>query len=238
MQNPWLDKSLFSIPEQYSVKDEYAMKGDLERIKAFNSCIINDNHKIILNVLPEPYSGSLKAPYILLLLNPGYDKADDERFYSDKTAFNFWKNNLNQILTDYPFFSLREELHRLEGGTNWWRNTFNSLKIDGIDLSIISKSFLSLEFFPYHSKSFNHFPITLRSQEFIFEFLRQRIKNPVPNQKIILMRGKRYWETAVPELLGYKHYFKSASVRRSFITPKSIGEQDYNQILNELKKQK
>ncbi len=137
-----------------------------------------------------------------------------------------------------PFYHLRDELLRLGGGPTWWRKTFNKLNKDKIDFHIISKSFLSLEFFPYHSKSYSHFPITLRSQEYVFELLSQRIKNPVPNQKIILMRGQRYWETAVPELVDYPEYIKSRAVRRSYITPKIIGEDEYNQILNELKNQK
>lgn len=237
MKNPWTNKSLFSAPRSYSKYKTYAMKWDCNRIQAFNNCTKNKDQKIILNILPEPYIGSLTATYILLLLNPGYSKFDDERFYSDKSAFNLWRKNLYQIIVDNPFYLLNDELIHLNGGPNWWRKTFNKLNRDGIEYSQISKNFLSLEFFPYHSKSFNYFPITLLSQEFIFEFLKQRINNPKKNQKIILMRGKKYWETAVPELVGYTNYIKSKVARRSYITPKMIGVKKYNQILNELKNQ-
>lgn len=62
MENPWR-----KLPEAAP----FVLVCDQQRICDFNA-IAKKEHKIHVEVLPEPYTGNPEAPVLLLNLNPGF----------------------------------------------------------------------------------------------------------------------------------------------------------------------
>ena len=82
----------------------------------------------------------------------------------------------------------------------WWRRCVRQLVLAGQPLEHLARSVLSVEFHGYHSPSFAPIPITLPSQWFGFSLVEQAIAR---GATVVMTRGRREWEVAVPELMSY-----------------------------------
>lgn len=72
MDNPWA-----SIPDYAP----FVLDADAALIASFNASASED-HRIRLDVPPEPFLGNLEANVVLLNLNPGYDGSEPQLFAS------------------------------------------------------------------------------------------------------------------------------------------------------------
>jgi hypothetical protein len=70
MDNPW---------RNLSREQPFVLEGDKSRILLFNNKV-KDEHKIHLELLPEPYLGNPESEIVLLNLNPGFS-IDDFKFH-------------------------------------------------------------------------------------------------------------------------------------------------------------
>jgi len=96
----------------------------LERIE-FNARS-KPEHFFHVDLLPEPYFGSLNAPVVALLLNPGY-KAADAAVHANPVFQRLARDSMAHRLAPTPF------LHLLEGldnpGCRWWRRRTRVLRM-------------------------------------------------------------------------------------------------------------
>src|ERR1700674_3500503 len=93
--NPWL-----AVPSE----PPYVLPCDSEIVHAYNSKHSDENCRLRLNVLPEPFIGFRTAPVLLLNLNPGFDDLDPD----DHTRPEFQallRNNYEHRFLDFPFYS-------------------------------------------------------------------------------------------------------------------------------------
>lgn len=188
IRNPWCD-----LP----CNPPYLLPSDHHTIEVFNKTA-NENHRVHTHLLPEPFFGPLAAPVVVLLLNPGAGGEGD--YLHEQTTF---KEGLIAALTsdNSPHFHLREGAQG--PGHDWWCRVAGSLiKHEQIGQKGLANNLLVLEYFPYHSISFNHTHLRLPSQEFTFDQVRRAIKR---NAAIIIGRGFPIWCGAVPELASYPH---------------------------------
>mgnify|MGYP005862447387 FL=1 len=109
MNNPW---------KNLTDKEPYVLEEDKKFIDKFNSKAKED-HKIDLDLLPEPFFGNEDADIVLLNLNPGIDKKDKE-LHKQKEYVDAIKKNLNHEPTEYPFYFLDPKL-KDTSGYKWWQ---------------------------------------------------------------------------------------------------------------------
>ena len=218
MKNPWLQ-----LPKQAP----FVLEIDQAKIQNHNQKA-NALKKIHTEMYPEPFLGNINSEIVLLNLNPGFGGEEDLLTHKSNNNFvELLKKNLSQEKLQYPFIFLDP---KTEGtpGYKWWNERLKTL-IEKVGREKLAKSILCLEFFPYHSEKFG-FSKTIPSQEYNFHLLKNAIQNKA---LIISMRSKRYWETHVPELVGYKNFHELNSPQNVYITQNNCPE-GYPEILKRL----
>ena len=95
-------------------------------------------------------------------------------------------------------------------------------------ISSLADNVLSIEFLPYHSTSYRTVPVTLPSQRYSFGLVRAAIERAAT---IVVLRGRRSWTVAVPELLEADVVF-SDNPRVGAISPGTLGEDSFNRVVD------
>ncbi len=189
MDNPWLhlpDSELFVLPSDKDAIIKANSKGSADGF-------------IHLELLPEPFLGDINAPVVLLNLNPGYSPDDilqhQHAYFSDVL-----RKNLRHEALDYPFYLLDPNI----GGSGywWWQRKLRSL-IEDVGNQTVARNVFCVEYFPYHSHRFHHRGLIVPSQLYSFSLVRSAMAR---GAIIILMRSKRLWLDAVPELAKYANF--------------------------------
>ena len=177
-------------------KEKFILKyGDTKKDKDF---------KIRLDFIAEPYFGNLNANIVLLAGNPGIsqDEQEKELYKKDpqfkKDIIKYHKEGCMSI--DYPYYYFNDDYDKYPGN-KWAKSRLLNLKEESnLDWKELSKKFLYLQYFPYHSKNFKKTNPTLEVQQTTFDIL----SNAIEEKKIIiLLRSRQLWEKAVPKLIGY-----------------------------------
>jgi hypothetical protein len=86
---------------------------------------------------------------------------------------------------------------------------------------------LSVEFHGYHSQDWAALPVTLPSQWFSFRLVEQAVER---GATIVVLRGRRDWQVAVPSLRGYRNAFATKSVQASAISPRNLGQEGFDAV--------
>ena len=97
------------------------------------------------------------------------------------------------------FHWLADDVSDTTGG-RWWRNCLRGLTSPDRSYADLSTRVLALEFHGYHSPQWSALPITLPSQRYTFDLVRQAIDREAV---IVALRALRSWQVAVPELMRY-----------------------------------
>jgi hypothetical protein len=202
MKNPWSD-----LPKN----PPFVLTCDQPYIDAFNSVETKTDHKINLDILPEPFHGNVEAPIVVLLLNPGIDGREKELQKSSE-----YSARLRSSITDKCSIEHFHLTDKFNGpGRFWWEKACKSLRAC-VDLPT---RILSIEFSPYHSRSFSHGHLRFPSQDFSFDLVRRAISREA---LIVCMRGERFWYGAVPELAGYKRLLKLINPRSATLSENNL----------------
>ncbi len=215
LENPW---------HKLPMEPPYILAEDRERIRHYSNYLNLD-----LDTLPGQFAGGLDtAEVILLLLNPGFDVRD--------TTVNlqipeFVEANRNNHIDPYSssFYYFGGGLNKT-AGYEWWVRKLKPLLQAGVSEATLRKKIMLVEYFPYHSRSYKDMPI-IPSQLYAFELVRQAI---VLEKTIVVMRKEKLWIEAVPELKNYA-YMKVNSFLNPTLSPKNLGEKDFESLLSKLK---
>jgi len=174
--------------------------------------------------MPEPYLGDpFNASVILLNLNPGYS-VEDCRFYDDASRRRACRDNLEHKQAAYPFFLLNPD-YKMFSGPSWWHAKLKQL-IAETSLERVARMVCCIEYFPYHSPKFGAGNLILESQRYSFELVRRAITH---RKVILVMRARRLWENAVPELKSYA-CFGLKSVQGVWITRNNVSDGGFDHI--------
>lgn len=215
-ENPWL---------QFNSVDSKIHPADISIIDNFNKKA-KENFKYHLNLLPEPYIGSLDAKIIVLALNPGFNEKDFN-YHSKEPFKSIHQKNLNQDKVDFPFYYLNPQLKETPG-SKWWYKKMHWL-LEEFGQEKISKSICCLQYTPYHSKEFKYTKETFETQKFTKKTLESHINS---NSLIVLMRSRKIWTELCPSLQKYKNVIEMKNPRNPTFSPGNLGENAYDQILN------
>jgi len=172
---------------------------------------VPEERRLILDLPPAPFYGNVKKSRILLLNgNPGFNESAD---YTDDANPAFLRETaacLSQ--TDAArMFSVCEEFSQTSHYKWWYQHLLPNvdadmrLRVFGADenaRAFFEKNISVVEYLGYHSKStpWVYGKTVLPSQEYGFQLVREAIKD---GKVILVMRSKKLWEEAVPELKVY-----------------------------------
>lgn len=218
LRNPW--EAISKIPP-------HILESDLKALEKCRKKPENLGWKGSL--MPIPYLGNYqKASVIILCLNPGYSENNDEKDYCNNY---FFQENLKGLLMNskIPFYALDQKVN-FSGGYVWWTKIFKQL-INQFGLTVISTKIMCLQYLAYHSKTFINPPCIIPSQEFTFNILRQSIRD---QKTIVIMRSKKLWINAVPELENYP-YIELKNHRRPFLTERNMMKENFEKLIESLK---
>jgi hypothetical protein len=215
--NPW---------QRIGRQAPFVLEEDRAGVEAFNSKHgRNEERRINLYHTPVPREGPITAPLILLLLNPSYDRAKPYGHQDEQTILRELK-------------SIKDENALHLGITNndaWWVPRLRRLANESIiGWERLSHSICAIEFFPYRSLKFYHGAIRLPSQDYTFALVRERLAS---GAIIIVMRGYRYWVSAVPELATQMNQtvFRTSNPICSYITRPNLPSGVFDKICAHLR---
>ncbi len=184
------------------------------------------------DLLSEPFIGNPETAKVLFLaLNPGFDKEDPT--VHQKTKFKkIIDDNINLRETEFPYYYLHEDSSLVDDpGFVWCRRIFKEL-INEIPAKILAQEICCIQFHGYHSsryKSLGRAP--LHSQKKTFELIRTAMNNKTT---IVLMRSRKIWYNAIPELDGYKFLIQLNNPRNPTISRGNMKPGEFEKILRVL----
>ncbi len=217
MENPWGELPAEAL---------FVLESDRAPIVAFNASAPQDAF-VHLELLPEPFVGRPGAPVVLLNLNPGFSAKDSES-HSNSTFAAVLRENLLHAELDYPFYLLNPELPGL--GYWWWERKLRRL-IRDCGQETVARNLLCVEYFPYHSRRYQHHKLRVPSQEYSFSLVRAAIAR---GSLVVLMRAKRQWLGAVPELESYPQLLELKNPQNPTVSPGNCPD-GYSRIVHVIK---
>lgn len=192
---------------------------------------LRDFYDLHLELLPQPFLGNPEtANVLILLLNPGYT--------SSETTIELKSSSLQKAIRESldpeksRLFFLEDDFDWTAGG-RWWASKISSILNAGVSKEDIYRNLAVVEYFPYHSAEFNmKTDAPLPSQEYTFEAVRRAMAR---GATILLMRGDKWWLSAIPELADYPNKVKPNSARNAVLSEKNLGEENFAKIVNLLR---
>jgi hypothetical protein len=206
IKNPWLD-----VPDVAP----FVLAADREGIARFNRTA-SEETRVDLNLLPEPFQGNPEAHIVLLGLNPGLS-IEDAGIHEEGGFAKRLRANHAHERADFPFYLLHPEVKG--PGRRWWERRLRRL-LEIAPRQVVAQQLLCIEYFPYHSVRFGA-RLRVPSQEYGFHLAGEAIRR---RAVVIVMRSRRLWEAAVPQLAAYDRAFSLRSVQNISVTPRNCPE--------------
>jgi hypothetical protein len=205
----------------------FVLAEDKDLVLAFNEEARQKGHPHALNldILPVPFVGRPDAPVVLLgnIAGAGEEHPDDYKkwpVYADRLPKNLLHQNL-----DFQFLPMGPDA-----------DTLDSFGNGAAAESILARSILAVEFFPYRSRSneFHHEKLWLMSSQGYSQVL---VYNAMENSAVIVIRyGKAKWFDAVRGLKTYQHLVLLKEAQKTHISPKGVAAADgYRKIVDKIK---
>jgi hypothetical protein len=222
--NPWT-----ALPK----RPPFVLPDDRPYVEAWNRTFGTqwERLRLHLEVLPEPFAGPRDASVVTLGLNPGWSETSLLDLAPRRRSALLWGN-----LGNDPALHIQPNLTEAFAGTAggvWGRRTMHALAVgSGLGFEELSRRMLSIEFHGYHSVGWAALPVTLPSQRYGFDLLRSAIAR---GAIVVVLRGLRIWEVAVPSLQGYRRAYSTNSVRNASISARNLGGDAFAKVCGALR---
>lgn len=229
MENPWTN-----LP----TKPPYVLAEDRDVVMAANSRLTDAERTAFgyqLQLLPDPFIGDLKAPFVMVYLNPGYTPPspaggtfNDDWWHANSAELRqAYRMNFAQEPMRYPFFFLDPQFRTNPGGKYWTERLSEVLNYCGREQ--LAQNLLALEFFPYHSENYKNL-CSVPSQQFTIEQIQASMER---GAEILIMRAKTTLRAAVPQL-GEYDYLKPKSPQSGYVSRKNVP--GFDRIINAVRR--
>jgi len=209
VENPWLDLP-FQAP--------YLLSCDRKPIERFNASA-GDSVRIHSELLPEPFFGALNAAVVFLALNPAFSGGDAVAYQRQEFMEACRQNLSHNLPTDFPFIYLDPRFADTPGGY-WWTTMLRPILDEGIEPEALSQNILCVEWFPYHSESFQPLPSLVPSQQYSFELVSKALAR---DALIITMRAEDRWSRSVPALAQHRRQRSLNNPRNVVVSRRNYG---------------
>jgi hypothetical protein len=214
MVNPWL--SLPSSPP-------FIAPIDLEVLTPLQ-------HKcdLKLDLLPQTWTGNVStAEVFMLALNPGFRPSDYVQVHDNVDYANQWRLALS-FETRTPFYFLDPAFKGSGGGLYWERRLQELIAVVGIDA--VAQKVMCVEHFAYKSVQYRPLGMTLPSQEYSFQLVRDAIRE---RKQIVIMRSERVWLESVPELKECD-YIRLSNPRNPYLSRAQMTDKQFERLCTAL----
>ncbi len=202
MQNPWT---------QLPTEAPYLLAGDRDAIFQYNATA-SVNHTIHTEMYPEPFIGLPDAPILFLGLNPGALEGQLQP-PTNPILLQAYADNLRHAAIDVPFYLLNPTIGG--DGYRWWTKKLRPLLLRYPE-QFLSRHILAVEYFPYHSHTWDYRVPFVESQIYTRYLIQQAITREAV---IIVMRSYKLWTDAIPDLASYAHMYRLNSPQNVIISP-------------------
>ncbi len=190
---------------------------------------LRDNYELKLDLLPQPWTGSIHtAEVFMLALNPGFSPDDSTELRNDDYAEQ-WRLALS-FQTRTPFYFL-DPAFKNTGGYRWWARRLREL-IAIVGLDVVARKVMCIEHFPYQSVSYPPFGVTLPSQHYSFGLVREAIRQ---GKQVVVMRSERIWLESVPELRSYP-YIRLSNHQNPHLSRAQMTEDQFERVVAALRR--
>ena len=205
MENPW--KALPDTPP-------YVLPADRLQVDAFNNRMVHrPQYQLHTELLPEPFSGPLDAPVVVLYLNPGYG-GDELTWHRDPEYIAKARAAIGDDPGGHRHMGLRSDLPDTGGGWAWTKGAYKEHLASHTRDELAAK-ILTVEFFPYHSNKYRPLSAILPSQRYGFHLVASAVER---GAVVIAMRHRTEWMKAVPDLAGYDKLVTPRSNRQKALS--------------------
>jgi hypothetical protein len=216
VENPWVH-----LPD----KAPYVLDEDRPHVEAFNQHQSDPDYQLHDDLLPVPFMGNAKASLVVISLNPSLQPDSYELEAGGTPRAAALRKNLTG--QSEVHVGLQAEFAGT-GGSRWWRKAFRAVHERGHPYEDLAHRVFVIEFHGYRSAKFRSIPITLPSQHYSFHLLREAIRC---DATIVVMRGLKLWEVAVPELSTHSGRVLLRNARSATISPRNLGDEGFESIL-------
>ena len=186
----------------------------------------SEHYRYDLSLFPEPYFGSRTASVIALNSHPGWSEEDAEVHARQEFAA-MARASLAHALEPYPFLHL-QPVAMTPGGI-WWHRRVRRL-VEDVGFDAVAQGLGCFQYMPYHSQRYHPGSPALRSQQYSFALVREAIDRKA---EIVVLRSKRLWLAAVPELKRYDRCHYGANPRSAYLSPRNLKD-SYRLIVDRL----
>jgi hypothetical protein len=212
----------------------YVLEVDRPYVEAWNQGINagRERTRLRLEILPEPAVGPRDAPLVLLGRNPGWAGTEPaDHAPPHRTAA------LRANLADDPAGHIHPYLTEAFAGTaggEWSRRCMRAVVArSGIGYEDLARRLLSVEFHGYHSQDWAALPVTLPSQWYGFDLVARAIER---GAVIVVLRGRKDWDVAVPGLRGYPRRFSTNTVRSASVSPGNLPQGVFDLVTDAIRR--
>lgn len=212
MNNPWEQFDYTRADQVHPLDAEVFARFNQRMAKRKNSerLTLSSTHT------PLPYFGSSDARLIFLAANPGLDPV---KTVEEETPVRrlFFDQARKHELKDEPFVFLRKEFEGTPG-YSWWESRTRKLR-DAMGDEKFRQTAFSAEIHPYKSQNYQTLYEPMPTQQYTFDLVNRLVSG---GAWVILMRAKKEWREAVPELTRSSRVIELNSAQSSFMTPNNM----------------
>jgi len=97
----------------------------------------------------------------------------------------------------------------------------------------LARRVLSVEFHGYHSQDWAALPVTLPSQWYGFNLVARAIQR---GAIIVVLRGGKDWDVAIPGLHGYPRRFSTNTVRSASVSPGNLPQGVFDLVIDAIQR--
>lgn len=221
MDNPWC-----FLPEA----QPFVLQADAAAVATCNLKNAGTPRELHTELPPEPFSGRLDAPVVLLDFHPDYSENDAAIMLGNEEFSLSMKKTREFIVQEYPFYHLNPYFADGNDGYGHWIKRIKEVVKAGFSLKVCSNSFLLLQLYPYKSKKCEKrqlFPSFAFTRHILLAAMQRRAL-------VVQLRSRGKWEDAVPELETYPHRIHGHSLGQATLSPKNLGSEGWRILLSTL----
>jgi hypothetical protein len=210
----------------------YVLDEDRPYVEAWNELrgVDDERVRLQLGVWPEPFVGSRVAPLVVLAQNPAW-RGRPPPHVGDSNYERALRGNLSDDPDRHVHMGFQDAFAATSGA--WWRPRWAAVvERSGLSFEDLARKVLTVQALGYFSEKWAQLPVTLPSQWFGFDLVRQAVAQ---NAVIIVTRGWRDWAVAVPELRTYEAAVRTNVPRSPYITPRNLPAEGFERVIAALR---
>jgi hypothetical protein len=209
----------------------YVLAEDRPHVEAWNERrgAKDERVRLQLSVWPEPFLGPRTAHVVILAQNPAWPGGPPPHVGNARYEAAL-RGNLSDDSDRHIHMGLQDAFAATSG--KWWRPRWRvAMERSGLTFEDMARKVLAVQSHGYFSERWARLPVTLPSQWFSFDLVRQAVER---SAVIVVTRGWKDWTDSVPELQSYDGAMRTKSPRGAYVTPMNLPAGGFERVVDAL----